>query len=153
MEQHNDSPKNRSGSKHRANIPASEDIFGTGSSVFDRLTGRDQPKAPERPKPDLPPVEPPPLQQSQSPAPVAPPPTKESPGAKTITEPVVTSPRAETSGKKEPLKKSSLYLTAAESAKLENLARELRRATGDNLNTNDVVRRLIERATAQSLLD
>jgi hypothetical protein len=47
----------------------------------------------------------------------------------------------------------SIYLTDAEFAKLEDLARQLRRATGDELNKNDVVRRLVIKATPQFLLD
>lgn len=51
------------------------------------------------------------------------------------------------------LKKISVYLTPEQERKLDDLAYEHRKATGDSTNRVDVVRVLIEKATLQQLLE
>lgn len=51
------------------------------------------------------------------------------------------------------LKKISVYLTPEQERKLDDLAYEHRKATGESTNRVDVVRVLIEKATLQQLLE
>jgi len=54
---------------------------------------------------------------------------------------------------KKKLKKISVYLTSEQERKLDDLAYEHRKATGESTNRIDVVRMLIEKAALQQLLD
>jgi hypothetical protein len=51
------------------------------------------------------------------------------------------------------LKKISVYLTPEQEQKLDDLAYEHRKATGESTNRVDVVRMLIEKAALQQLLE
>src|SRR2546430_16114708 len=51
------------------------------------------------------------------------------------------------------LKKISVYLTPEQERKLDDLAYEHRKATGESTNRVDVVRMLIEKAALQQLLE
>lgn len=52
----------------------------------------------------------------------------------------------------EKLEKMSIYVTAEQKAKLDDLAKEHRKQTGESTGRIDVVRMLIERASIDSLL-
>lgn len=51
------------------------------------------------------------------------------------------------------LKKSSVYLTREQEQKLDDLAYEHRKATGETTNRQDVMRMLVEKATLSALLE
>lgn len=51
------------------------------------------------------------------------------------------------------LKKISVYLTPEQERKLDDLAYEHRKATGDSTNRVDVVRMLVEKAALSTLLE
>lgn len=51
------------------------------------------------------------------------------------------------------LKKISVYLTPEQERKLDDLAYEHRKTTGESTNRVDVVRMLVEKATLQQLLE
>jgi len=77
---------------------------------------------------------------------------KKGPGLHTSIDPVVT----ETSEPKEdrPVKllKKSVYLTTEQDQKLDNLAVQYRKATGEQTNRMDIVRMLVDHATLDTLL-
>jgi hypothetical protein len=58
-----------------------------------------------------------------------------------------------TAQSKTKLKKVSVYLTKEQEDKLDDLAHEHRKATGETTNRVDVVRMLIEKADLQQLLE
>ena len=61
-------------------------------------------------------------------------------------------PREEPALKREKFKKMSIYVTLEQEAKLNDLARAHRRATGESTNKIEVVRMLIEKATLDTIL-
>jgi hypothetical protein len=51
------------------------------------------------------------------------------------------------------LRKSSVYLTKEQEQKLDDLAYEHRKATGESTNKQDVIRMLVEKAALSALLE
>lgn len=71
----------------------------------------------------------------------------------TSPEPVIPPVEPEQVQQKTKLKKISVYLTPEQERKLDDLAYEHRKATGESTNRVDVVRMLIEKAALSTLLE
>ena len=71
----------------------------------------------------------------------------------TSPEPVISPVEPEQVQQKTKLKKISVYLTPEQERKLDDLAYEHRKATGESTNRVDVVRMLIEKAALSTLLE
>ncbi len=70
-----------------------------------------------------------------------------------LTAPAAAAPVVEEEGpEKEKLIKMSIYVTAKQFAKLDDLASAHRKATGDMTNKMDVIRTLIDRAELETII-
>ena len=78
---------------------------------------------------------------------------KKGPGLHTSVDPVVVETKEPQAAKSVKLLKKSMYLTAEQDKKLDDLAAQYRRATGAEANRMDIIRMLVDHATLDILLN
>ena len=78
---------------------------------------------------------------------------KKGPGLHTSIDPVITETPDTKEVKPVKLLKRSMYLTAEQDQKLDELAAQYRKATGEQANRMDIVRMMVDHATLDTLLE